>query len=408
MNHFGLKLSPAALQRAAVILAVTVLALTTFGIIMLCSTSSFYAKDRFGDPYYIFKRQLLWLGIGLVVAAIAAHVDYRHYRKYAWHTLGLAVALLVAVLVFGTVRNGARRWLIFGPVSFQPSEFVKLALVVFLAFWLERMHRKARGRLEGRIRHPGWGFGVPIGLTALLAALIFQQPDLGTTLLLFAVALVLMWIAGSNPLCLGGFVVGSGLAVTALFVGILKFGWLQDHYQVKRIIIWWSGADPQGINFQQKQALLAFGSGGPWGVGLGESRQKMFYLPEAHTDFIFPIIGEELGLIATLAVVIAFCVVVVCGFLIAARAPDLFGLLLGVGIVTIIALQAVINIAVVTNSVPNKGMPLPFMSYGGSNLLMMLGSVGILLNISQQAHGQMTGRELHPTREKDLAPALAT
>jgi cell division protein FtsW len=299
-------------------------------------------------------------------------------------------------LIWGVVRNGARRWLVFGPISVQPSEFAKFALVVFLAWWLEHSHRKVRGKLHSQIRHPWHGFGLPLVVTAVFAGLIVAQPDLGTTLLLFGVATVLLWIAGSNPVCLGswiGFVTAAG---TALMVAILKFGFLNHVNQVKRIIAWWTGNDPLGLNWQQWQALLAFGSGGPWGLGLGESRQKMLYVPEAHTDFILPIIGEELGVIATLAMVAAFCAVVVCGVLLATKASDLFGLLLGVGIVAVLSLQAIINIAVVTNSIPNKGMPLPFISYGGSNLVMLLAAVGMLVNIYRHALAQAEGQLFVP------------
>ncbi|MSR64641.1 MAG: putative lipid II flippase FtsW [Verrucomicrobiae bacterium] len=401
MNHFQSELSPKALRRTAIILCVAVLALLTFGVVMLCSTSSFYAKDRFGDAYFIFKRQVLWLAIGLVVCAITANIDYRKYRKYARPIIGGAVFLLVLVLVVGPVRNGARRWLIFGPFSFQPSEFAKFALVIFLAFWLERMHRTLKGQSTPKIKHPLWGVGLPLVVTSVLAALILKEPDLGSVLLMFVVAVFLMWVAGSNQVWLGSFVGVVAVAGFIVMFAILELGMFDQHYQVRRIIAWWAGTDPQGINFQQAQASLAFGSGGPWGVGLGDSRQKMFYLPEAHTDFIFPIIGEELGLIGTLSVLAGFCVIVVCGILMVAKSPDLFGLLLGSGIVAIIALQAIINIAVVTNSIPNKGMPLPFISYGGSNLVMMLGAIGVLLNIYRQSYALVAGKYLHAEKEEN-------
>jgi len=388
------------MKRIAVVLCMAVFALLTFGVIMLCSTSSFYAKDRFGDAYFIFKRQVVWLGIGLTAFAITANIDYRKYRQFAWPILGVAAVLLVSVLVFGHVRNGAKRWLVFGSLmSFQPSELAKFALVIFLAFWLEKMHRTLKKTSTPKIEHPLWGIGLPLAITTLLAALIIKEPDLGTVLLMFAVALFLMWIAGANPKWLGLLIGGGALAAIAFCVAIFQFGLFDDHYQVRRIVAWWTGADQQGINFQQAQAMLAFGSGGPWGVGLGDSRQKMFYLPEAHTDFIFPIIGEELGLIGTLAVVVAFCTLVVCGILLVTKSPDLFGLLLGSGIISIIALQAIINMAVVTNSIPNKGMPLPFISYGGSNLMMMLAAVGILLNIFRQSYAQLAGKYLDEKQE---------
>ena len=376
------------MRRIAVVFCVSVLALLTFGVIVLCSTSSFYAKDRFDDPYFLFNRQVLWVCVGLVACAITARIDYRRYKRWAWWILGITAALLVAVLVFGPVRNGAQRWLPLGPLNFQPSEFAKFSLVIFLAFWLEQMHRTMKRKLMLKIDHPWWGFGLPLLVTSGLAALIYKQPDLGATLLLFTVAIFVMWIAGTRPLYIACFVAVGVLAVVALLTAILHFGLFNGHYQADRIVAWWTGEDPQGINFQQNQALLAYGSGGPFGVGLGNSRQKMFYLPEAHTDFIHPIIGEELGLIGTLAIVVAFSVLVVCGILMATRSVDLFGLLVGSGIVSVIALQAIVNIAVVTNSVPNKGMPLPFISYGGSNVMMALGAIGVLLNIYRQSYSQ--------------------
>jgi cell division protein FtsW len=382
----------------------TVLALLSFGIVMLCSTSSSYAADRFGNPYAIFQRQLIWLGVALVACIVATWIDYRYYRRFAWAILAVAVVLLVAVLVIGTVRNGARRWIVIGPVSFQPSEFAKLGLVIWLAYWLEKMHQKVKGKLWCQIRHPWCGFGLPLAVTAVMGVLILKEPDLGTTLLLFGVTVLMLWVAGSHPWWLGGFVAASAVGGFALLVAILKFGFLNQHYQVKRIVEWWYETDPQGINFQQIQALIAFACGGTTGVGLGESRQKRFYLPEAHTDFIFPIVGEEIGLIGSMLVVIAFCVIVVCGVILATRAPERFGLFLGTGIVAIIALQAAINIAVVTNTIPNKGMPLPFISYGGSNLMMLMAQIGVLLSISRRAHAQVAGKSLDTRRETEPEP----
>lgn len=379
-------MSPRAMRRTVVVLCVSVLVLLTLGIVMLCSTSSFFANDRFGDPYALFKRQAVWLGIGLIACAVTSQIDYHRYRGAAWVILGAAAALLVLVLVIGPVRNGAQRWLIFGPVSFQPSELAKFGLVIFLAFWLERMQRPQRKKQQLKIDSPVWGIGIPLAVTGILAGLIVKQPDLGTTLLLMTVTVFMLWIAGANPKWLGALVGAGAVVVGLILVAIFQFGMFDEHYQVRRIVEWWKGADTQGINFQQYQAMLAFGSGGPLGVGLGESRQKMFYLPEAHTDFILAIIGEELGLFGTMTVVAAFCVIIVCGVLLATRSVDLFGLLLAMGILSIIALQAIINLAVVSNSAPNKGMPLPFISYGGSNLMMTLAAVGVLLNIFRQSY----------------------
>jgi cell division protein FtsW len=374
----SLSMSPKAMRAAAVVLGVTVLALLTFGFVMLASTSS--ASAFHGDSFYYAKRQAMWLGLGLVACAGTACVDYRRYRKFAWPLFIAAVVLLVGVLMFGRRINGAARWFVGGPFRVQPSEFAKYVLVLVLAFWLEKMQRPAKGQLRPRIQHWWWGVFAPITITCVPAVIILREPDLGTT-----VALLLMWVAGAPSGWLAAIVGAGGAGIAAGLVAIFKFGMFHEHYQVQRLIHWWLGDDLQGSNYQQYMAMLAFGSGGLWGLGLGNSHMKMAYLPEAHTDFIFPIIGEELGLVATLAVVVAFCVLVVCGILLATRSPDLFGRLLACGIIAIIGLQALINIAVVTNTIPNKGMPLPFISYGGSNLVMTLAALGVVLNICWQA-----------------------
>ena len=377
-------MSPKSARVITVVFYVTVLALLTFGFVMLTSASSSYAYR--GDPYYFTKRQAMWLGLGLVAYACTVRIDYRLYRKFAWPLFVTAVVLLAGVLVIGKRINGAARWFVCGPIRFQPSEFAKYALVIFLAFWLEKMQRAPKGKFRPRIEHWWWGVFAPLAATGGLTTFILLEPDLGTTLLLGTVALALMWVAGAPARWLAGIVGAGGTGVASFLVAIFKYGMFQGSYQVQRILHWWRQDDLGGINYQQYMAMLAFGSGGPSGLGLGNSHLKMGFLPEPHTDFIFPIIGEELGLIATLAVVLAFCVLVVCGLLLAARSPDLFGLLLGSGIITAIGVQAIINMAVVTNVVPNKGMPLPFISYGGSNLVMTLAALGILMNIHRQTN----------------------
>ena len=377
-------MSAKAMRNVAGVFCVTVLALMTFGFVMLTSTSSAYAYQ--GDAFYYAKRQALWLALGLLACVTVARVDYRRYRKLAWPLFVIAVSLLVGVLFFGRRINGASRWFVFGPVRFQPSEFAKYVLVIVLAFWLEKMQRAPKGQLRPRIQHWWWGVFAPLSIACALAGFVLKEPDLGTTVLLGAVALVLMWVAGAPARWMAAILGTGGAGIVAGLAAIFWFGMFQGSYQVQRILHWWREDDLEGSNYQQYISMLAFGSGGTWGVGLSNSRMKMAYLPEAHTDFIFPIIGEELGLVATLAVLVAFCVFVICGLLLAARSRDLFGRLLGTGIITVIGLQAIINIAVVTNTIPNKGMPLPFISYGGSNLVMALAALGVLLNIFSQAH----------------------
>jgi cell division protein FtsW len=377
------------MKAVTVLFGVTVLALVAFGFVMLTSTSSFTPQR--GDAYYFAKRQAVWLGLGLVACAATAFVDYRHYRKWAWPLCLAAAISLIAVLFVGKRINGAVRWLEFGPIRVQPSEFAKYTLVIVLAFWLEQVQHAPKGQPCPRRQHWWWGVWAPLTITGGLAALICLEPDAGTAMLLGAVALLLMWVAGSSSRWLAGLVGSGGAGVTAFLGAILRCDMFQGSFHVQRIIHWWRGDDLHGINHQQFMAMVAFGSGGPWGLGLGNSRQKIAYLPEAHTDFILPIIGEELGLIAVVAVVVAFCVLVVCGIMRVTRAPDLFGLLLGSGILAVVGLQAMINIAVVTNTVPNKGLPLPFISYGGSNLIMTLAAIGVLLNIFRQAQAQDAG-----------------
>jgi cell division protein FtsW len=370
-----------------------VLALLTFGFVMLASTCPAYAFN--GDSFFFAKRQALWIGIGLAACGVMACLDYRLLRKSAGPLFLGAVVLLILVLFFGRRVNGAMRWFVLGPVRFQPSEFGKYALVVALAWWLEKMQRPSKGQWVPRTQHWWWGIFAPLLMAAVPAALIYREPDLGTALLFGAVTLAMLWVAGSNGRWLGGLMGLGAAGLVAFLVAIFELGMFSDSYQVQRILHWWWEDDLQGINYQQWVAKVAFGAGGVLGRGLGDSIMKQGYLPEAHTDFIFPIAGEELGLVTTLSVVAGFCVLVVGGLALVKRAPDVFGFLLGSGILAVIGLQAIINIAVVTDSLPNKGMALPFVSYGGSNLVMTLAACGVLWNIcgQAQAHAAATAPE---------------
>jgi cell division protein FtsW len=266
--------------------------------------------------------------------------------------------------------NGSRRWIDLGLVTFQPSEIAKIAVIVFLAYWFARDEKKSNNALHGLV--------LPFAVIAPLLVLIVSEVDLGTSVLLAATVLVVMFMAGANPILLG---VVSFFGLTGII-----FIATQMSERVGRLAAF---LDPQRFKedagLQQMQALIAWGSGGMEGLGLGNGRQKMLYLPYAHTDFIFPMIGEELGLRVSLLVVFLFVVIIVCGMIIAMHAKDRFGLLLGGGIVTLLGLQAAVNIGVTTSLLPNKGLPLPFISYGGSNLVACLFGVGLLLNIYRQA-----------------------
>ena len=357
-------------RKSAYILSLAVLGMLVIGIVMLFSTSAF-ARDSHNDVYFFVKRQLVWLGIGVVVCTIAAVTDYHFWARTWWIWFGLAVVALVLCFVppLGLRINGSRRWVGLGGFTFQPSEIAKVAAVFFLAAWFAR-HEKASGRLVQ-------GFLIPLGMIGILLALIVVEVDLGTTALVGATAFVIMFIAGTHPALLG---ILSMLGVSAILFVATTMPERMDRLT--------AFMDPekykQDAGLQQMQALIAWGSGGIEGHGLGQGRQKMHYLPYAHTDFIFPMIGEELGLRVSLLVVFLFVLIVVCGIMIALHAKDRFGLLLGAGIVTLIALQAAVNIGVTTSLLPNKGLPLPFISYGGSNLAACLFGIGILISIYRQ------------------------
>jgi len=357
-------------RKSAYILFLAVLGLLVIGIVMLFSTSAF-ARDSHGDIYFFIRRQAIWFGIGLVVCTFAALVDYHFWQRTWW--LWFAFALVALALCYfphiGMRINGSRRWVGLGPVTFQPSELAKLAAIFFLAAWFTR-HEEAGSNLLT-------GFVLPLAIVGLLAGLILAEVDLGTTALLGTTAFVVMFVAGANPLLLG---------ITSLAaLGAILIVATQISERLGRLSAF---LHPQNFKedagLQQMQALIAWGSGGMEGLGLGNGRQKMLYLPYAHTDFIFPIIGEELGLRVSLLVVFLFVVIIVCGIMIALHAKDRFGLLLGCGVASLLALQAAMNIGVTTSLLPNKGLPLPFISYGGSNLVACMFGIGLLLNIYRQ------------------------
>jgi cell division protein FtsW len=329
--------------------------------------------------------QLVWSALGLAGCVAAVLLDYRLLKRIAWPLFGLSVILLGLVFVhgIGIHRNGASRWIGYHGMSlFQPSEVAKLGLIIVLAWYGERFQRQM----------PTWkrGMMIPGVLIAVVLALIFREPDRGTTILLAGVSATMLLVAGVRwRFILPPVLVG----LTGLVISLWR-----DPLRASRILSWWKlEENKSGVGYQAYQAMLALGAGGWTGRGLGNSRQKLGFVPEQHTDFIFSIIGEELGLVATVLVVIGFVAIAICAIYIAMHAPDTFGLLLGSGIAFLIGLQAFINIGVVTSALPNKGLSLPFISYGGSNLLLMLTSVGILLSIARQARD--------PEREEQSVPA---
>ena len=347
-----------------------------FGGIMIYSTSAIYAEEAHGDSFFYLKRHLTWIVLGLIGMFLAWKVDYHIWRRYSKPLFFVSVGLLIMVYMPGIGRSagGARRWLSLGGFGFQPSELAKLALIIYLSDILTRKQRWVQEFWKGLVP--------PLVIIGIMVGLILLQPDLGTSMSMAIVAFIILFIAGVK----WQYLVTLGLsALPFLFVFICS-----APYRWNRIMVFlhpWK--DPQGTGFQIIQSYLALGSGGIWGVGLGNSRQKLFYLPAAHTDFIFSIIGEELGVLGSLTILILFALLLFLGVVICLRALDLFGHFLALGIVTTISLQTIINIGVVTGSLPTKGLPLPFISYGGSCMLVYLVAVGILLNIHSWTQKRM-------------------
>ncbi len=354
------------------ILIGAVLILVTLGIVMLASTSGVQGQTLYGNANYFVVRQVVWLGLASMGAALASRINYRFWKAITFPLVAVTAVLLVLCFVphIGSTVKGSSRWLRLGPLTFQPSELAKFASIVMLSWWMARVQRRAEEFKRGLI--------IPLVGLGVLLILIFLEPDFGTTMLIATVGLALMFVGGSRF---------SYLLVVSV-IGFLGFVLLimQNAVRSRRVFAF---LDPeryaQNEAFQLINANLAFVSGGGLGTGLGEGLQKMFYLPEAHTDFIFAIIGEELGLPASMAVVLLFLAILVCGFWISVHAPDKFGQLLAFGITLMITLQAAINIAVVTGCMPTKGLPLPFISFGGSSMVITFAMVGVLLNIASQS-----------------------
>ena len=354
------------MKAATSLLLFSVLGLLVLGIVMLVSAST-------GQPQakYLIM-QPIWAGVGLIALLVAASGDYRWLKRMWWLPLLLAVGALVLVLVphIGIQRNGASRWLGFGRFTLQPSEFAKVALIIALAWYGER-YQRFMGQFWRGVVYPGLGI-------AVVLALIFKEPDVGTTMLLACVSCMMLLLAGIRWRYIVPPVM---LAVIALAVFIVH-----DPMRSARLYSWMHPEETKlEKGHQTYQSVAALGAGGVKGVGLGEGRQKLGFVPEHHTDFIFSVIGEELGLIATLGVLLAFLMIVLCGVYIAWNAADTFGMLIAAGIACLIALQVIINVGVVTGALPNKGLALPFISYGGSNLVLMMGCIGLLINIGRQA-----------------------
>jgi cell division protein FtsW len=348
-----------------------VLTLVLFGALMVYSASAVMAADKYGYGNYFLYRQLAWAFAGLVAIAILMQMDYKRLASpmVVFPALALEIVLLVAVL-FTHPTNNASRWLHFGVASFQPSELAKIVMTIFLAFFLDLR----KGQVNDW-KHTLIPICLIMGVTGLL---VLKEPDLGTTLALCMVLVAMLFCAGIDLRYFGG----------AALVALLPLYFLIFHspYRRNRILAFVNPySDPLGKGFHILQSYIAIGTGGITGVGLMDGKQKLFFLPEPETDFIFSVVGEELGLLGCLAVVVIFGIILVRGLKASQACQDDFGRLLAVGLTVMIVGQALVNMSVVLGLLPTKGIPLPFVSYGGSSLLVNLIAVGILLNISQQS-----------------------
>jgi len=349
-----------------------VLLLVGFGIVMVYSASSAVAIKKYDSHYFFLKKQALFALVGICALAACRHVPYRFYRRLAYPLLVTALLLLAAVLLspLGVSAGGSSRWLGLGPLRFQPSEFARFALIVYLAYSLEKK--------ADRIKEFSIGFVPHVAVLGLVAALILKQPDFGSAAILAVLTWLMMFVGGVRLFYLGSSCLLLGLA-GAYFISLAG-------YRMRRLLSfldpWQHSAD---AGYQIVHSLMAFGAGGWWGAGIGNGYQKLFYLPEPHTDFIFSVIGEEVGLVGVLAIIVLYLMIIWKGIRIARQAPDLFGSYLAIGLTAALGLQICINMAVTLGLLPTKGLTLPFLSYGGTSLVLNMAVIGVLMNIAAAA-----------------------
>ncbi len=344
------------------------LTLLVLGVVMVYSASTIWAEHNLGKPLYFFERQVVWAAISLAAMAWVADRDYNDLRRWIGPAYGGTALLLLAALFFHPIA-GVRRWIHLGPVGLQPAEFAKLTSVLFLASYLDRHHSKLGSPVHGLL--------VPLGVVGVLLALIGKEPDLGTPVLMFGVAVLMLFTAGARVRWI--------FAAIAASVPVVAYELWKYPYRRARMMTFLSPfQNIKGAGYQLAQAILAVGSGGWFGKGFGASQLKLMYLPTPHTDFIFPVVCEELGLLGALVILGLFTTILVRGVRIARRAPNLFGTLLAAGITFTIVLQTFFNIAMAIGLLPTKGIPLPFFSFGGSSLLSTLIGIGLLLAVSRQ------------------------
>ncbi len=346
-----------------------VLFLVGIGIVMVYSASSAIAMKKFGSDYYFLKKQAVFAVIGICALVACRHIPYTVYRPLAYPLLALSILLLAAVLFspFGVTAGGSSRWLRLGPIRFQPSEFARLALIVYLAYSMERK--------ADRIGEFSIGFLPHVVVLGVLSALVLKQPDFGSAAILAFLTWLMMFVGGVKLTYL----------LSSCVLGVVAGAYVITHagYRARRLMSFldpWQYSSDAG--YQIVHSLMAFGSGGWWGAGIGNGVQKLFYLPEPHTDFIFSVIGEELGVAGVLLIILLYLLIVWKGIRIARHAPDLFGCFLAVGLTAALALQICINMGVTLGLLPTKGLTLPFLSYGGTSLVLNMATVGILMNIA--------------------------
>ncbi|MBI3552988.1 MAG: putative lipid II flippase FtsW [Elusimicrobia bacterium] len=350
-------------------LLATTLGLVCAGLVMIYSASAIWAEQNLGQSLYFFKRQLVWAALGLAAMSSVSRFDYNRYREFVAPVFFLTVLGLIGALTSLPIA-GVHRWIRVGPIGLQPAEFAKLTSVLFLAYYLDRKRSKTSS--------PVWGLLAPTAVVFVLLLLIGKEPDLGTPALMLTVAMLLIFVGGGQLKHLG--------AAALSFLPLLAYELIKYPYRRARLMNFLAPFDdPRGTGYQLAQAILAVGSGGWLGKGFGASKLKLMYLPTPHTDFIFPVVCEELGLVGALALLALFTVILVRGVRIARQAPNLFGTLLASGITFTICLQAFFNMGMSIGLLPTKGIPLPFISFGGSSLLATLIGVGVLLNISRQS-----------------------
>ena len=371
------------LQLESGILVLVTLGLVAFGLVMVYSASSARAAVGDGDPAYFIERQAVYAVVGFCAFLVLSRVELRGLRTAAGPFLAASLFLLVVVLLVGTSVNGAKRWLLVGPISVQPSELAKLALALWLAAFLAR---RSAPRTFGELVRP---IGLVTGLASLL---VLAEPDLGTAIS-FAVLTGAVLLVAGTPMRLMG--ISAGIIVGIVLVA----SWLEPYRRARLFSFLNPWDDAQGAGFQAVQAQIALGSGGLFGVGLGESVQKVYYLPEATTDMIFAIVGEELGLVGTAVLIVSFVLFGYAGFSIALRSSDPFGKCLAAGLTALVCGQAAVNLGAVLGFSPLTGVPLPFVSYGGSSLIVSLASAGILLTIARTS-GRATARASVPDRRR--------